>query len=335
MALATQAALVLALVVPSPGASEGPSPDAANEADPDHVEEQTAEEAAMVEAFNDHIDRAVGAKDRGELDDALRQLDLALLSIRTLTDAKYDDVRGRALYHKALVLVALERWEQAQTILRTLELSPGLDDKSRQIVRERLSQVERELAKEQEARRPVKVRIEVTNASDATVEVDGREVGMAPVVIERPSGAYQVKVTREGYAPYQTELTIAAQEGQVLRVALLRESLTRSQIAGIALGASAGALGVVGAVLHGVGNSEVARADRPDQLWTHARDLAEAGALKRNVGFAMYGVAGGALVVMAAVLAGGRWSEEDRGSAPSVRMVPLDRGAILGWSGRF
>jgi hypothetical protein len=58
------------------------------------------------------------------------------------------------------------------------------------------------------------------NRDGAIVSVDGRDVGAAPVDVERPAGSYQVTVDKPGYARYQARVAVRAGEAANLMAAL-------------------------------------------------------------------------------------------------------------------
>jgi PEGA domain len=58
------------------------------------------------------------------------------------------------------------------------------------------------------------------NQPGATVSVDGKDVGTAPVEVERLAGSYRVTVQKPGYAVYQTHLTVRPGEAANLTAAL-------------------------------------------------------------------------------------------------------------------
>jgi hypothetical protein len=47
---------------------------------------------------------------------------------------------------------------------------------------------------------------------DAAVSVDGIDVGVVPVTLLRPAGAYEVLVQKEGFEPYRTDVSLRAAE---------------------------------------------------------------------------------------------------------------------------
>jgi hypothetical protein len=44
----------------------------------------------------------------------------------------------------------------------------------------------------------------------AAVAVDGVDIGLAPVVLSRPAGSYHVRVQKDGFDPYETDVTLSA-----------------------------------------------------------------------------------------------------------------------------
>ena len=58
------------------------------------------------------------------------------------------------------------------------------------------------------------------NRDGATVSVDGKDVGTAPVDVERLAGSYQVTVQKPGFAVYQTHVTVRPGEAANLTAAL-------------------------------------------------------------------------------------------------------------------
>lgn len=60
--------------------------------------------------------------------------------------------------------------------------------------------------------------------SNALVAINGIDVGPAPVDILRPPGNYRILVRREGFATYESQLTVDAGEEASLRATLRRES---------------------------------------------------------------------------------------------------------------
>jgi hypothetical protein len=58
------------------------------------------------------------------------------------------------------------------------------------------------------------------NREGAAVSVDGKDVGTAPVDVERPAGTYQVSVQKSGFADYHGKLTVRAGEAANLSATL-------------------------------------------------------------------------------------------------------------------
>jgi hypothetical protein len=58
------------------------------------------------------------------------------------------------------------------------------------------------------------------NQPGATVSVDGKDVGAAPVEVQRPAGSYGVTVQKSGFAVYQTHLTVRPGEAANLMATL-------------------------------------------------------------------------------------------------------------------
>ena len=50
----------------------------------------------------------------------------------------------------------------------------------------------------------------------ALVRLDGTDVGLAPVLVTRPPGAYRLSVSKEGFVTYETQL--ALRPGQELKL---------------------------------------------------------------------------------------------------------------------
>lgn len=62
---------------------------------------------------------------------------------------------------------------------------------------------------------PAAVRVRA-NVARAVVLLDGGDVGLAPVQLSRPAGAYRLRVAKDGYEPFETVLTVTP--GQELDV---------------------------------------------------------------------------------------------------------------------
>ena len=93
--------------------------------------------------FNREVRRAMHLKQAGEHDRALSAFDRALEAIKAVSGESYDKGRARVRYHKAIVLIAIERYRDAELLLRIVLQSPGLIDVDRSVVVERLSFAER------------------------------------------------------------------------------------------------------------------------------------------------------------------------------------------------
>ncbi len=59
-----------------------------------------------------------------------------------------------------------------------------------------------------------------SNKDGAVVTVNGLDVGVAPVDVERPAGSYRVVVKKPGCAPYETQVAVRPGEEANLRAAL-------------------------------------------------------------------------------------------------------------------
>jgi hypothetical protein len=70
-----------------------------------------------------------------------------------------------------------------------------------------------------------KALLEITaDQPDATVRLNGKLVGTAPIVVRRAAGRYEVVVSAEGFEPYTTEVELTSGEQLALRATLLEES---------------------------------------------------------------------------------------------------------------
>jgi hypothetical protein len=58
------------------------------------------------------------------------------------------------------------------------------------------------------------------NRAGASVSVDGKDVGTAPIDVQRQAGSYQVTVQKPGFAVYQTHLTVRPGEAANLTASL-------------------------------------------------------------------------------------------------------------------
>lgn len=63
-----------------------------------------------------------------------------------------------------------------------------------------------------------------SNVEGAVVSIDGGDVGVAPVEISRPQGAYDVVVRKMGYEPYEATVRLNAGQQANLRAVLVAES---------------------------------------------------------------------------------------------------------------
>lgn len=61
------------------------------------------------------------------------------------------------------------------------------------------------------ARLPADLRV-ASNEPNAAVSLDGIDVGLAPVVLQRPAGSYTVVVRKEGFEDYNADVTLRAAE---------------------------------------------------------------------------------------------------------------------------
>jgi hypothetical protein len=68
-------------------------------------------------------------------------------------------------------------------------------------------------------RLPAKLHV-AANIAGAAVELDGLDVGVAPVELSRPAGSYRVVVRKPGWQPYQAQVALRAGEAADLRAAL-------------------------------------------------------------------------------------------------------------------
>jgi hypothetical protein len=70
---------------------------------------------------------------------------------------------------------------------------------------------------------PAQLRI-TADVDDAMVELNGRTVGLAPVSLQQPSGAYTVKVHAPDHEPYETRVKVQPGEEITLRATLPERS---------------------------------------------------------------------------------------------------------------
>ena len=64
-----------------------------------------------------------------------------------------------------------------------------------------------------------------SNVDGALVSLDGRDMGPAPVDIRRTAGTYQVEVLKDGYEPYQTQVSVNAGEEATLMARMVVEDI--------------------------------------------------------------------------------------------------------------
>jgi hypothetical protein len=69
---------------------------------------------------------------------------------------------------------------------------------------------------------PATIRVSA-NEPLATVSVNGKDVGVAPVDVLRPAGLYRVDVTKPGFVHYSTDVRVMAGEESALRATLVKE----------------------------------------------------------------------------------------------------------------
>jgi hypothetical protein len=66
---------------------------------------------------------------------------------------------------------------------------------------------------------PATLRV-TSSQNDAIVTVNDKDVGPAPVDVRRPAGTYRVTVTKDGFLPYESQVSVKAGEEVKLRAAL-------------------------------------------------------------------------------------------------------------------
>jgi hypothetical protein len=64
-----------------------------------------------------------------------------------------------------------------------------------------------------------------SNVPQAIVRVSDHDVGVAPVDVSRPAGAYHVQVARDGYVPYEADVALRPGEEANLRATLVPEKV--------------------------------------------------------------------------------------------------------------
>ena len=69
---------------------------------------------------------------------------------------------------------------------------------------------------------PATIRVS-SNEPLATVSVNGKDVGVAPVDVLRPAGLYRVDVTKSGFVHYSADVRVMAGEESALRTTLVKE----------------------------------------------------------------------------------------------------------------
>jgi hypothetical protein len=120
-----------------------------------------------------------------------------------------------------------------------------------QVLRAQWSPGERPTLRLELTRLPARLHI-ASDRERAVVSLDGVDVGLAPLDLERPPGSYSVLVQKHGYHSYRTSVTLTAGQEASLRASL---EFTRPQVwkkwwfwtsagvvvAGVALGAYFGA----------------------------------------------------------------------------------------------
>lgn len=115
---------------------------------------------------------------------------------------------GGVLYNIGLSQKALFRYNEAiQSLVKLLDLDPKMTPERRNEVQQLITEMKALLAE---------VTLDVTPAG-ATVLVDGRTVGVTPLVYPLATGQHVVEISAEGYKPLRRELMITA--GVPLKIA--------------------------------------------------------------------------------------------------------------------
>jgi PEGA domain-containing protein len=70
---------------------------------------------------------------------------------------------------------------------------------------------------------PATIRVS-SNERLASVSVNGKDVGLAPVDVLRPAGVYRVEVTKSGFVHYAADVKVRPGEESTLRTTLVKES---------------------------------------------------------------------------------------------------------------
>lgn len=129
---------------------------------------------------------------------------------RSLAELDHPMIR----FFKARSLVALERWEGARELYRTL-LAPCQDLGPRNC-----EEVKRNTARCEEMLKETRVRITSGAVTGAAVTLDGRALGVTPLTTTLRRGRYEVRVEKTGFEHEERTLEVAGQDGLPVDVPL-------------------------------------------------------------------------------------------------------------------
>ena len=253
-----------------------------------------------VEAFNRYIGEALGHRKAQRHAEAVVALDGALAAIRDESGEGFDKARSRAQFYKALSLVDLRRFDQAEVLLALLVASPGLEPSERQIVRKRLATV-KQLRRIELANRPGEVTVEALDArgsplTKATVTIDGQPAPAPPFTVKLAPGRHVVTMVHAGLQPERQVVIVKA--GGAIRLVLRPRPPTswKPPVEALAMGGAALGLAAIGGLLHGLAAGDYNAAADKALIWQEANRLTERGDDEALSAYILYGTAGAVLV---------------------------------------
>jgi tetratricopeptide (TPR) repeat protein len=147
---------------------------------------------------------AIAAQDAGRHEAAVSLFDQSL--------AEFDHPLTR--FFKVRSLVALERFEAARELYRTLlATKDALGPKN-------FEEAKAGLARCDEMLKETTVRVTSGDLPGATVRLDGKEAGATPLTVKLKRGKYVLRVEKTGYEPAERTVDVAGQDELPVPVAL-------------------------------------------------------------------------------------------------------------------
>lgn len=122
----------------------------------------------------------------------------------------------KIVFYKARSLLALGRYEEARKLFRLVEASPHLKPEQRTEATTNLAACDRQLKR-------TEVLFDSAPVTGVSVEIDGKDAGVTPLVTTLARGSHVARVNHEGYQALETTFDLAGEDARTVKLDLVKK----------------------------------------------------------------------------------------------------------------